>query len=185
MWSSRSRNALELFGFSAKPTPTPFIGNAHLNSTMVPTQATNAASNPSLLMKLILKLLCVMTTSLALAAGAGAQTFTVLKTFNANINATGFHAWGTLAEGPDGMLYGVTTDGGAGGAGVLFRIQTNGTAFTVIKSFPLVSVTTGTNADGATPHAGLILSGGTLFGTTSKGGSGGSGRVTAASATPL
>jgi uncharacterized repeat protein (TIGR03803 family) len=44
---------------------------------------------------------------------------------------------GTLAQGPGGTLYGVTTDGGAGGAGGVFRIQTNGTAFAVIKSFPL------------------------------------------------
>ena len=75
---------------------------------------------------------------------ASAQTFTVLKTFNPKINVTGQHPVGTLAQGPDGMLYGVTTDGGAGGAGVVFRVQTNGTAFAVIKSFPLLNVATGT-----------------------------------------
>jgi uncharacterized repeat protein (TIGR03803 family) len=128
-------------------------------------------------MKLTIKPLWVMMTVLAMAAGAGAQTFTVLKTFNPNINATGKHSIGTLAQGPDGTLYGVTTDGGAGGAGVVFRVQTNGTAFSVIKSFPLLNVATGTNADGATPEAGLVLSGSTLFGTTSAGGSGGSGTV--------
>jgi uncharacterized repeat protein (TIGR03803 family) len=128
-------------------------------------------------MKLTIKPLWVLTAMLAMAAGAGAQTFTVLKTFNPNINATGQHPVGTLAQGPDGTLYGVTTDGGAGGAGVVFRVQTNGTAFAVIKSFPLVNVATGTNADGATPEAGLVLSGSTLFGTTSAGGSGGSGTV--------
>jgi uncharacterized repeat protein (TIGR03803 family) len=40
-----------------------------------------------------------------------------------------------------------------------------------------VNVATGTNADGATPEAGLVLVGSTLFGTTSAGGSGGSGTV--------
>jgi uncharacterized repeat protein (TIGR03803 family) len=112
-----------------------------------------------------------------LAMQAWAQTFTVLKTFNPKINVTGQHPVGTLAQGPDGMLYGVTTDGGAGGAGAVFRVQSNGTAFAVIKSFPLVNVATGTNAEGATPHAGLVLSGSKLYGTTSAGGSGGSGTV--------
>jgi len=128
-------------------------------------------------MNMTTKQLCLMTAVLALAAGAGAQTFTVLKTFNLNINATGFHAWGTLVQGPDGTLYGVTTDGGAGGAGVVFSVQTNGTAFTIIKSFSMVDVSTGTNTDGATPHAGLVLSGSTLFGTTMNGGGGGNGTV--------
>jgi uncharacterized repeat protein (TIGR03803 family) len=128
-------------------------------------------------MKLTIKPLWVMTAMVAMATGTSAQTFTVLKTFNSNINPTGIHSMGTLAQGPDGTLYGVTTDGGAGAAGVVFRVQTNGTAFTVIKSFSLINVATGTNADGATPEAGLVLSGSTLFGTTSKGGSGGSGTV--------
>ena len=128
-------------------------------------------------MKLTVKPLCVMTAMLALATGAGAQTYTVLKSFNSNVNMTGFHAWGTPVQGPDGTLYGVTTDGGAGASGVVFRIQTNGTAFTVIKSFSLVEVARGTNTDGATPHAGLVLSGSTLYGTTMNGGSGGSGTV--------
>jgi len=97
--------------------------------------------------------------------------------FYPNINLNGLHARGTLAQGPDGTLYGVTTDGGAGAAGVVFRIQTNGTGFTVLKNFPLTDVTTGTNSDGANPQAGLLLSGSTLFGTTANGGSGGNGTV--------
>jgi len=114
---------------------------------------------------------------LLLAAGAGAQTFTVLKTFNPNINLNGLHAKGTLVQGPEGTLYGIATDGGAGAAGLVFRIQTNGTGFTVIKNFPLTDVITGTNSDGANPQAGLVLSGSTLFGTTMNGGSGGKGTV--------
>ena len=126
-------------------------------------------------MKLTTKSLCLMLASLATAAGA--QTYTVLKSFNPNINATGLHARGTLVQGPEGTLYGIATDGGAGAAGLVFRIQTNGTGFTVIKNFPLTDITTGTNSDGASPQAGLVLSGSTLFGTTMKGGSGGSGTV--------
>jgi uncharacterized repeat protein (TIGR03803 family) len=80
-------------------------------------------------------------------------------------------------RGPDGTLYGVTTDGGAGAAGLVFRIQTNGTGLTVLKNFPLADVITGTNSDGANPQAGLVLSGSMLFGTTMNGGSGGKGTV--------
>jgi uncharacterized repeat protein (TIGR03803 family) len=137
----------------------------------------NAGYERNLLMKLTIKLLWMLTAMLALATGTGAQTFTVLKNFNPNINATGQNPVGTLAQGPDGTFYGVTTAGGAGAAGAVFRVKTNGTAFTIIKSFSLINGATGTNADGATPEAGLVLSGSTLYGTTSAGGSGGNGTV--------
>jgi len=115
---------------------------------------------------------------LALAAGAGAQTYTVLKHFNPNTNVTGLQAKGTLVQGPDGSLYGVATEGGTGAAGLVFRVQTNPTNFTtVLKNFSLVDVSNGTNSDGANPAAGLLLSGGTLYGTTLNGGSGGHGTV--------
>src|SRR5579859_834715 len=127
----------------------------------------------------LMKRLFAVTAILSLATGAGAQTFTVLKTFNSKINATGQHPVGTLVQGPGGTLYGVTTDGGAGGAGAVFRVQTNGAGFAVIKSFSMVNTNAapGTNADGATPEAGLVLSGSTLYGTASAGGSGGNGTV--------
>jgi uncharacterized repeat protein (TIGR03803 family) len=126
---------------------------------------------------IIAKRLCVMVAVLSLTAGARAQTYTVLKNFNLNINATGYQADGTLVQGPDGTLYGVAKSGGSGASGVVFRIQTNGTGFTVIKNFPLTDLATGTNSDGATPQAGLILSGSTLYGTAAAGGSSGKGTV--------
>ena len=128
-------------------------------------------------MNMIVKPPCVTMAVPALAAGAGAQTFTVLKTFNPNINLNGLHARGTLVQGPDGTLYGIATDGGAGAAGLVFRIQTNGTGYTVIKNFPLTDVTTGTNSDGANPMAGLVLSSNMLYGTTRAGGLSGHGTV--------
>ncbi|HEV2437421.1 MAG TPA: hypothetical protein VG077_15625 [Verrucomicrobiae bacterium] len=63
----------------------------------------------------LMKRLCIVTAILSLGAWAGAHTFTVLKTFNSRINVTGQHSVGTLAQGADGTLYGVTTDGGPAG----------------------------------------------------------------------
>ena len=124
----------------------------------------------------LMKRLCAVAVMISLAVGAGAQTFTVLKNFNSKINITGQHPVGTLVQGPDGTLYGVTTTGGGGGAGTVFRVQTNGTGFAVIKSFSLTNAAAA-NSDGATPQAGLVLSGGMLFGTASAGGTNGSGTV--------
>ena len=64
-------------------------------------------------------------------------------------------------------LYGETVWGGSSGWGTVFAINTNGTGFTTLHSF------TG-GSDGAWPYLGpLILSGNTLYGTASRGGSGG------------
>src|ERR1019366_8384110 len=60
--------------------------------------------------------------------------------------------------------------------------QATAQTFTTLYSFTAPSVNsgysyTGTNSDGATPIAGLILSGNTLYGTASAGGNGGNGTV--------
>ncbi len=75
-------------------------------------------------------------------------------------------------------LYGTTPYGGSAGAGTIFTINTDGTGFNSFYNFP----TTGnsfpyTNSDGAVPDASLILSGNTLYGTASTGGSAGEGTV--------
>jgi uncharacterized repeat protein (TIGR03803 family) len=70
-------------------------------------------------------------------------------------------------------LYGTTGSGGSGfsysGFGTVFAVNTNG-SFTNLYKF------TGGN-DGATPAAGLILSGNTLYGMTTLGGTNGAGGV--------
>jgi uncharacterized repeat protein (TIGR03803 family) len=114
---------------------------------------------------------------LACISTAGAQTYTVLKSFNPGENMGGMSPQGTLVQGPDGFLYGVTTAGGAGGAGCVFRVQTDGTGFVVLHDFSTLSSYTLTNIDGAKPQAGLALSGGTLYGTAGYGGSGGNGTI--------
>ena len=71
--------------------------------------------------------------------------------------------------GTGGQLYGTAQGAGTANAGVVFGIGTNGTGYTILHSF--------TNSpDGAYPQTGLILSGGTLYGTTFNGGTNSSGR---------
>jgi uncharacterized repeat protein (TIGR03803 family) len=56
-------------------------------------------------------------------------------------------------------LYGTATNGGSSSWGTVFQINTNGTGFTNIYAFT-------DSTDGATPEAGLVISGTTLYGTT-------------------
>jgi uncharacterized repeat protein (TIGR03803 family) len=68
-------------------------------------------------------------------------------------------------------LYGTALgDGAANNNGYLFKVNTDGTGFAVVHSF------TG-GSGGALPQGGVVLSGNTLFGTTSGGGAGWSGAV--------
>ncbi len=83
---------------------------------------------------------------------------------------------GLLSEGPDGKLYGVTNFGGNAncsgycGNGVLYRVNRDGTGFTVIHKF-----CSDTNcADGLYPGAMVSGTDGNVYGTTQAGGSGGS-----------
>jgi len=73
--------------------------------------------------------------------------------------------------------YGTTYAGGTNSNGAIFSVSTNGNVFKRLYSFTALDPDTGTNKDGANPGAGLILSGNTLYGTTSAGGSGGYGTV--------
>ncbi len=62
-------------------------------------------------------------------------------------------------------LYGTCWGGGAYGYGTVFRVSTNGTGFTNLYQF------TG-GSDGSNPQSGLLLSGNTLYGASTRGGSG-------------
>ncbi len=81
-------------------------------------------------------------------------------------------------------LYGTTSAGGFGGSGTVFAINTNGIGFTNFYNFTVSSSNSFgvyTNKDGASPVAELLLSGGTLYGTTFSGGLGGQGTLFAIS----
>ena len=73
-------------------------------------------------------------------------------------------------------IFGNTTFGGIYGNGNVFRINTDGSAFTNLYSF---TPNGGANTDGATvfDYTGVVLSGNTLYGTAQGSGSGGQGTV--------
>jgi len=68
-------------------------------------------------------------------------------------------------------LYGTTSYGGSAGAGTVFAVNTDGSAFTNLHTFIYDDI------DGAVPLAGLTQSGNTLYGTTASGGGSGMGTV--------
>jgi uncharacterized repeat protein (TIGR03803 family) len=108
-------------------------------------------------------------------------TFSVLRNFSTLDSQTGTNADGAVPWGglvlSGGMLYGTASAGGAGGNGVVFSLSTNGANFTTLHSFPPMDTLTATNADGAMPMGGLVLSSNMLYGTTFAGGLGGRGTI--------
>jgi uncharacterized repeat protein (TIGR03803 family) len=108
----------------------------------------------------------------SLAAGSGS--------FPNVINSDGANPYGLILSG--NTLYGVTTYGGTNGNGTVFRVNTDGVGFTNLHNFTVTSnskiiPSAYTNIDGANPHAGLVLSGKTLYGTARLGGNSGKGIV--------
>jgi uncharacterized repeat protein (TIGR03803 family) len=105
--------------------------------------------------------------------GAGGSatfgTITVIGTFTGTAN--GADPLG-LAINTNGTLFGVTAVGGANSTGAVFDVAAH--AITDLASFPAVS--TGANA-GADPRGNLVLSGSTLFGSTTAGGADGFGAL--------
>ena len=67
-------------------------------------------------------------------AVAPAQTYRVIKNFGILTNMTGLYPKGPLIQGTDGTLYGTTASSEIG-HGSVFKIQPDGTGFTVLKWF--------------------------------------------------
>jgi uncharacterized repeat protein (TIGR03803 family) len=119
---------------------------------------------------------CILTFALVLGIAViatprtQAQTLSVLYNFtNGSDGATPLS--GLTSDGK-GNLYGTTNSGGSG-YGTLFKLESSGSNWTLS---PLYSFTSG--ADGASPTARLrIRPNGTVYGTTSAGGSSGAGTV--------
>ncbi len=109
--------------------------------------------------------------------GTGA---TNVHSFSAVDAVTGFNNDGTEPNGlvlSGGTLYGTTVFGGSSGNGTVFAVNTNGTGFTPLHAFTATNGAAFSNADGAQPYSGLLLSNNMLYGTTTAGGSAGNGTV--------
>jgi uncharacterized repeat protein (TIGR03803 family) len=117
------------------------------------------------------------TTLYGMTSGGGAGGLGTI--FQINTSGTGYqvlYSFGSVANdgtNPFGsltlsgtMLYGMTQVGGAAGLGTIFQINTSGGEYQVLYSFA------GYPNDGALPVSSLTLSGSTLYGMTSRGGSG-------------
>ena len=112
--------------------------------------------------------------------------FTVMHNFSGTMpsfpgtNSDGNRPQGNLVT--DGStLYGTAEYGGTNGNGIIFKINTDGLGFSVIKTFSAtflgtnnvsnsILVNSGTNRDGARPIGGLVLDGTMLYGTAFHGG---------------
>lgn len=117
----------------------------------------------------------LFTLGLAAAAAAQARTLAVLHTFAGGADGTHPFA-GSLIKDANGNLYGVAPGGGdltcgnGRGCGVVFKVDPTG------KETVLYTFTGG--ADGSGPVGALLRdAAGSLFGTTTSGGTGGSGTV--------
>jgi len=110
--------------------------------------------------------------------GTGFKTLYSFTAANypAHTNSDGVGPGGLILSG--NTLYGAAGGGGSSGNGTVFAVRTNGTGFTTLYSFtPTSRRYPGTNSDGANPYTGLVLSGDTLYGTTTVGGNAGNGTV--------
>ncbi len=113
------------------------------------------------------------------------SVYTLLYQFSADptlaANVDGADPTAALTLGSDGLLYGVTPYGGAGGSGVVFQLTADGSNFSVVYAFSATGSDPGNpnaNLDGATPNAALVKdSEGSFYGTTVSGGEAGQGTV--------
>jgi|GEM_PF-3560863 len=117
----------------------------------------------------------------ALAAAAAIGAFVFSDAARADVSFDLLHSFGVapdvyspygeLIQASDGALYGTTLLGGADNDGTIFRVRADGSGYTVLHSFARAT-------EGGAPYAGLLQdSGGTLYGTTSRGGPLGAGTV--------
>ena len=111
------------------------------------------------------------------SAGGTSGKGTVFKVNTDGLDFTTLRSFSGVSDGAapqarlvlsGNTLYGTAVDGGSSGNGTVFRLNTDGSAFTNLHSFTATSAFT--NSDGANPYAGLVLSGNTLYGAAAYGG---------------
>jgi len=95
--------------------------------------------------------------------------YKVLQLITNNAGGTA-DLFGKLAQGGDGALYGSAYFGGTNGFGSVFKLNPDGSGYTVLYNF-------GTTPDGNYPWGVIQGSDGALYGTTRQGGANGQGTV--------
>jgi uncharacterized repeat protein (TIGR03803 family) len=90
--------------------------------------------------------------------------YSVLRNFGSSV-ADGASPQARLVEGSDGPLYGTSVNGGFNDAGTIFKLNKDGSGYSVLHSF------SNTGGDGQHPSGKLVKgSAGTFYGTTTGGG---------------
>ena len=115
---------------------------------------------------LLLLTLAMTVTHLTAQVFTTLHSFTALSVPNYGTNSDGVSPNGLILSG--NTLYGTASLGGSG-CGTVFAVNTDGTGFTTLHSFGSYEPWPW-NGDGASPEAGLLLSGNTLYGTAAYGG---------------
>jgi autotransporter-associated beta strand protein/uncharacterized repeat protein (TIGR03803 family) len=119
----------------------------------------------------VFSLLCATNKTVECSLAATQTTYTVLRSFSTN-GADGRNLYDGVIEGADGALYGTTEAGGSNNVGTVFKLNMDGTGYTVLRNF----LTNG--LDGHNPYSAVIeASDGALYGTTYGGGSNNAGAV--------
>ncbi len=105
-----------------------------------------------------------------------AGALTTLHTFSPYTNNDGILPGAGLVQGSDGNFYGTTTDGGAQGAGTVFRISPTGD-LVILYSFTYGNYFN-PNVSGITPSAALVQGpDGNFYGTATAGGDSNTGTI--------
>ena len=100
------------------------------------------------------------------------SVYAVLRSFNST-NGGPVSPSQSLTLGKDGLLYGISVEGGTNSVGSVYRLAPDGTGFQVLKSFSNRQA----DADGQSPNGPLLEVDDVLVGTTSGGGTKSSGTV--------
>jgi uncharacterized repeat protein (TIGR03803 family) len=104
------------------------------------------------------------------------HAFSRLNVYYPHTNYDGMNPMGGLLLSGN-TLYGTTYAGGTADAGIVFKVNTDGTGFTNLHSFQTLNNRGATNSDGGNPEGYLTLAGNTLYGTARAGGTAGFGTI--------
>lgn len=108
----------------------------------------------------------------AFSLSTNGSVWTILHQFVNPDGGDGINPQSTLVQDANGAWYGTTEAGGANGYGAIFKMNSDGSGYSLLYSFGE------TNGDGFYPQAGTIFgSDSALYGTTYQGGTNGQGTV--------